>query len=387
MKKRSLFMLFAGVALVSCVSEDVDVNPQSTVKLTFDSPVMYQNGSTRANVYGEIGTHAYGSVAYSYPKEEDFIIYAVQHEGDFGGWDNSTAHEINGTTVRFDQSVDGWAPKDAAGNYYYWPVGKMSFAASSPADLAVASATRSYGATGLTIDNFEVNADASKHYDLLFSTRTVNQTSENMQHGAEYYSGIPIQFQHALSSVRFSIKNETDASVVLKEIKVYGLKYKGDFAENLTEDATDYTRYVRKDNVNPEWTVADDMVAEADAYVGFQGSVTFPIEAQYVSSLAEVDEDEAGENEKTNQLILMPQELTEDAYVEVTYTVNGLQQSKTAKLKDGIDVNKNSVTSWDMGVRYTYRLVYGTSTADKDKIYFAPSTDKWIEHDVVIITL
>ena len=50
MKKNALFMLFAGTVLASCVSEDLNVNPQSqgSAKLTFDSPVMYHNGGTRA---------------------------------------------------------------------------------------------------------------------------------------------------------------------------------------------------------------------------------------------------------------------------------------------------------------------------------------------------
>lgn len=391
MKKNALFMLFAGTVLASCVSEDLNVNPQSqgSAKLTFDSPVMYHNGGTRANYRGEIGSHSYegSSTIYSYPKEEDFVIYAVQHDAAFSGWSNATPHEINNTPIKYDQSVDGWAPKNAENDYYYWPEGFMSFAAASPADLEVANAQRAYGDAGLTITDFEILNDASKHYDLLFSTRTIDKTSADMAHGASYYSGIPIQFQHALSSVRFSIKNETDAEVVLKEIKVYGLKYKGDFAENLTEDAADYSKYIRNDNVNPTWTLDNDLVAEENAYLGFSGSVGFPIEAQYVASLAASDVDQDGENEISNQLILMPQELPAEAIVKVTYTVNGNTHHKTAELRGWEDLSGNPVDAWEMGVRYTYRLVYSSSTAAKDKIYFSPSTDNWVEHDVVVITL
>lgn len=391
MKKRVLIIALAGVALSSCVSDQMEngAGVAGPVKLTFDSPVLMNNSGTRANYYGEVGNHTYegSTTVYNYPKEEDFTIYAVQHDGDFAGWTSATPHEINNTTVKYDQSVDGWAPKTTENDYYYWPAGKMSFAASSPADLELPGATRMYGASGLTITGFQIQSDAAKHYDLLFSIRTINKTSADMLQGANYYSGIPIQFQHALSSVRFSIQNETDADVVLKEIKVYGVKYKGDFAENLAENTSDYSQYDRETNVDPKWTLDSDIIDEANGYVGFHGSVGFPISAQYVASLAASDTDAAGENEESHQLLLMPQELTDDACVKVTYTVNGNQHSKIAKFNEWKDLSNNDVDVWQMGVRYTYRLVYSQGTADKDKIYFSPSADQWVEHDVIVIEL
>ena len=386
MKKSVIFFgLMAGITLVGCVSDDeagaAKVNEPA--KLTFDSPMMQSNGDSRANYYGEIGDHMYegSSTVYRYPKEEDFVIYAVQHEGDFAGWANAVQHEINGMTVSYDQPVDGWAPKDGD-NYYYWPSGKMSFAASSPADLEC-GAVRSYGADGVTIENFEVNSSAAHHFDLLYSIRTLNQTSDNMLDGASYYSGIPINFKHALSSVRFSIKNESEASVVLKSIELSGVKYKGTFKENLVEEPTDYSASVS----TPKWIVTEDVVSEGNPYVGFAGSVQFPITPQYVASLAASDTDDDGETEQVNQLLVMPQLIPEDASVVVKYTVNGSERTKTAKLKGWKDLSDNVVDEWNLGVRYTYRLVYGASAADKDRIYFAPGTEEWIEHDVIVIQL
>lgn len=384
-------MALASVALSSCVSDQMEngAGVAGPVKLTFDSPVLMNNSGTRANYYGEVGNHTYegSTTVYNYPKEENFTIYAVQHDGDFAGWTSATPHEINNTNIKYDQSVDGWAPKTAGDDYYYWPAGKMSFAASSPADLELTGCTREYGANGLTITGFKVQPTTDKHYDLLFSTRTINKTSADMMQGASYYSGIPIQFHHALSSVRFSIQNTTDAVVVLKEIKVYGVKYKGNFAENLTEITSDYSQYVIGTNVNPEWTLDNEFIDETNGYVGFHGSVEFPISAQYVASLAASDTDAAEENEESHQLLLVPQELTDDACVKVTYTVNGHQHSKTAKFNEWKDLSNNDVDEWKMGVRYTYRLVYSQGTADKDKIYFSPSADQWVEHDIVVIEL
>ena len=389
MKKNLFFLLMAGMAFASCVS-DQSVGEQGVkepVKLAFSSPLLQSNKGTRANYYGEIGDHMYdgSSTVYRYPKEEDFMIYAVQHDGDFAGWANATKHEINATKVSYDQPVDGWAPKTSEGGYYYWPLGKMSFAASSPYDLECVGATRTYGADGVTIENFEVNPSADHHFDLLYSIRTLNQTSEDMLDKADYYSGIPINFRHALSSVRFSIMNESEAIVLLKEIKVYGVKYKGTFKENLVENHSDYSASTQ----NPTWTVEEDKIAEDKAYLGFEGSVLFPITAQYVAQLAASDQDEDGEVEKSHQLLLMPQELTDDATVVVTYTVNGSLRTKTAKLKEGIVLKSDGVTvsTWEPGTRYTYRLVYGKSAADQDRIYFAPGAEQWVDHEVLVIDL
>jgi hypothetical protein len=382
MKKNLFFFLVAGMAFASCVSDETvgEQGVKEPAKLTFSSPLMQSNGGTRANYYGEIGDHMYSgsSTIYHYPKEEDFLIYAVQHEGEFAGWTSATPHEINGKVVKYDMNVDGWAPKTDGGGYYYWPAGKMSFAASSPADLECTGATRTYGADGVTIENFEVNADAEHHYDLLYSNRTLNQTAEKMKDAASYYSGIPIDFKHALSSVRFSIKNESEANVFLTSIKVYGVKYKGTFEEQLNE-ATNAQ--------DPKWTVDDDKIASDAAYIGFQGSVQFQAAPLYVAQLAAEDTDAPGEDEKCNQLLLMPQTLTDDATVVVTYTVNGSARSKTAKLNAGIDVLGHPVPAWEPGVRYTYRLVYGKAAADQDRIYFAPGAAEWTDHEVIVVEL
>jgi hypothetical protein len=58
-----------------------------------------------------------------------------------------------------------------------------------------------------------------------------------------------------------------------------------------------------------------------------------------------------------------------------------------AKFNEWKDTSDKEVNEWQMGVRYTYRLVYSQGTADKDKIYFSPSTDQWVEHDIVVIEL
>lgn len=403
MKTRLFLAALAGVALASCVTDkEYDVPAQNeNIKIAFDSPVMYDN-DTRANYHGEIGSHQYaeGGITYSYPRAEDFQIYAIEHSDNFEGWGASgnTAAGFNNSSVSYDSSLDGWAPKNN-GSYYHWPSGKnMSFAACSPAGLEQTSGWdgRRYGATGLTLEDFKVPANAEKHFDLMFSTRVVNQTSANMVHGADYYSGIPLQFQHALSSIHFSLMNSSSEKVVLTKISLYGVHDTGTFNENITENTSNYAEYIRKTssnasgNVDPKWTIDSGAtkLSEGDAYVAFDGALEFPAQAQYISNML-TQSNNAENTSKNHVLLLMPQTLNEDAKLRVDYTVNNSPAYKIVELKDAIE-NKtggSAITEWVMGTRYTYRLHYSAASASQDKIYFSPKSDEWKDAGVAVIEL
>ena len=399
MKKLLIGTAIVSAALASCVSdESSNLQTQSAQKITFDSPVMYSNENTRANVYGEIGSVTDNGVNYSYPKAEQFMIYAISHTEDFSSWANGDNVAFSGTAIAYDDRVDGWAPFTAEGKYYYWENGKkMSFAACSPADLEQAHWSgvekRTYGSDGLVIPDFKVSADASKQYDLLFSTRVCNQTSANMSHNASYYSGLPVKFQHALSSIRFSIRNTSEETVVLTSITIDGVKYSGTFNENIVESTIDPTLYDRisdTPNVTPEWIVKDDIIEQP--YVAFNGNITFHESARYVSQLVSEANNPAN---VCNQLLLLPQELTEKSVLEVQYTVNGKANTKVVNLKglksskeeNGQKVETGTINSWEIGKRYTYRLTYSSETASRDKIYFSPETGEWQDVDIIIVEL
>ena len=164
------------------------------------------------------------------------------------------------------------------------------------------------------------------------------------------------------------------------------------FKENLEEDAAG--NYIIKENDNaegnvaPKWDVVDDVITEP--YTAFTGNVEFPENPQYVSVLADNDTDDSSEQENCNQLLLLPQQLTSSAKIIVNYTVNDAPQEKIYEIDQlKIDPSKGdeTVTEWKMGVRYVYRLVYSQETEDRDKIYFAPSSEDWIEHDAIIVPL
>ena len=414
MKKNLLFVALTGAALVSsCVSDEV-VNiqeQQKQVKIGFSSPVLYENAESRAWKFGEItGHYTYtGSVGnYTYPREESFRIFAVNHPGDFISWDHTSnvSVKFNGDSIKYDSRVDAWAPKqkndqgeEIANGYYYWPSGKMSFAAMSPATLSqnpTKQFTVEYKDNGLSITDF-VTPEIDKQFDLMFSKREINKTSSNMSNlGAGAYSGIPLLFYHALTSIHFSLKVDPTVTkdIYLTKITVSNVESKASFCENVDENLTD--DYVLGETVKPEWTLSKNYLKD---YVPFEGNLLFPFEAQYVSALAASDVDLEDEIEKSHALLLIPQSFyreyakdsegtVQDLKIKVDYIVGETPRSKEFKVKDYPQVeNRSQLTAWERGVRYTYRLYYTEASEKTDMIYFAPSTDGWVEEAVIEVKL
>ena len=178
MKKHLFFVALAGVALASCVKNEVEAPATQQVKIGFSAPVLYSNVDTKATVYGEIGSHKYEGtdVVYSYPREEKFMIFAVEHSGNLTAWDDATHTEFNGSAISYNRSLDAWAPLKADGGFYYWPDNmQLSFAAMSPAELDVTGAATAYSSTGLEITDFVVADDPDMGEDRSLSDEQIEQ--------------------------------------------------------------------------------------------------------------------------------------------------------------------------------------------------------------------
>lgn len=375
MKKHLLFVALAGVALAGCVKNEIETTQDKDVKIGFATPVLYQNIDTKVNVYGEIGSHKYDGTEtiYTYPREEQFKIFAVEHVGDLTSWDEATKAAFNETAISYNTSLDAWVPLKADGGFYYWPDGeKLSFAAMSPAELAVAGATVAYDSKGLTINEFAIADEPEKQYDLLYSERAANMTSADMVDGADYYSGVPITFKHALSSIHFSLKTDVTETVTLKSITLKNAQNMGAFKENFNE--SDSKRA-------PEWIVSEN--SQPEDYVSFTGSVNFPMNPQYVSALAAADG--TADDDKSHPLMMMPQDLGDDVVVEVVYTVGGETKTRTVQLNQYPATDP--ITEWEVGTKYTYRLFYSKNAQIQDIIYFSPETEGWAEGGIIEVIL
>ena len=394
MKNKLFLAALACVALAGCVKNEAETPVTKEVKIGFASPVLNSNVNTKASVYGEIGSHSYSGtqINYSYPREESFRIFAVEHTGALTSWADATPTAFNNTAISYNGSLDAWAPLTSTGGFYYWPDNKqLSFAAVSPAELDVTGVAATYGAAGTQIKNFVVADDPAKQYDLLFSRREANKTADDMvDMGASYYSGLPLVFQHALSSIHFSLKKDPTVTekVILHSITLKNVVSKATFNENITNETT-YTS-------SPAWTTSTE-AADKKNYVSFTGNVEFPINPRYVSDLAASDDAEGAEkdNDVSYALLMIPQTLGDDVVVDVEYQVGEEIKTRTVqvnlysrvKTKDEEVVDPTPISKWEVGTRYTYRLYYSKDAQMDDIIYFAPSTEGWTEGGVIEVIL
>ena len=385
MKKSLVLMAMAGVALAGCVNDVADVAQKEQKKaiIGFDSPVLYDNSESRANVTGELGAN--------YDTGESFQIFASKYTGAYSGWTGSAS--FNDKTVNYIETLNGWAPLQVDGSYYYWqPDQKLAYAACSPAELSVAGASRSYGENGLTITGFTVQRDPAEQYDLLFSKRVYDATPSNYK--TTGYTGLGIEFKHALSSIHFSLENQTidtdvEVELTLKKIEVANVYDTGNFAENLRETQVDgnYVYEVGTDgNVHPSWTVSK---TTSNTYIAYEAG-TEPLEfpeapfhlLEYINQkLKKNDTDPSNDLDydygTVYPLLLLPQELSADAEIIITYAIdNDVKEPKHLKLKD-LKSGTTTISSWEMGHKYVYNLVYSIASAKADKIIFSPSVEDW----------
>lgn len=346
MKKTIIISTVVLAAMCGCTKNDVLTPEGPQGEISFNAPVV--SGLTKA-VTGEIE---------KYDEGESFGVFSIYHTADFSGWANGTTY-INGAKFSYNASADdGDSYKDLAGGWtggYQFPkVGKLSFAAYSPFD---AGGTISYGANGLSIEDFIVPSTPAEQYDLMYSNRLYNRTvNMGSQTG---YEGMDITFYHALSSIRFTaqLDGTYTSTFTLTSVTINGVEYSGDFCENVLNPKT--ASYKSE----PYWIVdyTDTGDEATTSYTAFSGSYTMTTESTKINP---------------NDIILMPQELPSEAELEIVYTVNGKEESSTVKLSD-LNIKK-----WEMGKRYTYNITLGY-----DLILVGATVKNWDEEDDVNIPI
>ena len=204
-----------GLALVGCTESDLDKSVKSESVITFATPIL--SNQTKAPVAGEQVT--------KYDTDENFSVYAVYHEG---AYVNSTSGNANvyfsNVDAGYNSTAKCWDTQSGnGGKDYYWPKkdgAKLTFQAYSPTET-----TGTIGwtaANGFTLTDFTVQALTANQYDLMFSKRTYDKTSNT---GGTYYvdptDAVDINFQHALSSIVFKAAKDAaydGTTIKLKQI-------------------------------------------------------------------------------------------------------------------------------------------------------------------------
>lgn len=366
MKKNLLLLSLAGLAIASCTSDENLSENAGKSRLRFETPLM--STVTKA-VTGEIG-------GLIYPTEEKFDIYGIQYSGDFKGWATSTDVKDFWTggavqTVETAAHIGSSTGVNAAWsttNDYFWvnePY-KLAFAAYSPSD-AKGDATIAYDATGFTFTGFTVKSTVADQYDLMYSDRQFDCTRNKYEN-----TGIPLKFNHALSSIVFAAIEEVEK----KKYEITGVQLigpinnKGTFNQNISEQpsATPYT-----ETSVPKW---DDLSIVGGTEITYSPAIDGGV---YTVTGAN-DEFTGGKS----AILAIPQDVPANAYVKLSYTVRteltGVGEKVDTYVKN-IPLSEFIVTGtegdkiekWDIGYRYVYLINFGGSK----KIFFVPTVNEW----------
>ena len=358
MKKFFFIAAIASAALVSCTKNEV-ITVADQHEITFSAPVV--GPQTKAQ-YGEIGVN--------YNASEHFGVYAVHTPEELTTW---AAGSLYMGTPNATGAAEGLEVLKAAGeNYwaptapYYWPKeGYLSFAAYSPIDV---TGTVTYGATGLSVLGHTVSANTAEHVDFMYAPRVYNRQSSteetNDVNGAagnkHNYEGVNILFNHAMSSIVFKVARakDIDATTVisLNRLTITKPCMTADFAETITDGAT----Y----KASPVWSNFTNNTENLVTY-NVPVALTTTLK-EYVNKTGEVD----------NDVILIPQDITNDMDVIIDYTIF-TPGGHSVEQKTKIDLNATGrPTKWEIGKRYTYNITIGL-----DEVIFDPAVTDWSDVD------
>ena len=354
MKRFFFIAAIAGAALVSCTKNEV-AQVENQDAITFARPVTAT--ATKAV-----------EIVDDYPTEYNFSVFGHYFTGIYTTIEEGQLYMDNVETAYSEECV-GWDPKAVEnGVNYYWPKqGTITFAAYSPSSAEEDMDEVSYTGRGIQFKNFVVADKAEDQYDLLFSERAYNQTKADMTTEKDPYKGVQIKFNHALSSIYFTVNTDIDYTpdnyeINVTKIELRGVKNTGIFDQGLV-DANN--RITRVNTEWPGWTVLDD--SPVKTYVAFEGDQELTEKATPTENI----EERENLNNNTN-LILLPQRLT-NVKLYVEYTIYNNNTNAVVEQTAELPITQyGTVAQWFRGNRYIYNITIGL-----DKIYFDPTVKPW----------
>ena len=330
---------------------------QSEKEIIFDAPVI-----SRA-------TKAASEVANEFPTDQSFNVYAYYYENMFTSFNGGKLYMDN-VEVAYSETLDGWDSKQAGGVNYYWPTyGTLTFAAYAPNTNV---GTVSYGDSGFIFKDFIVADEPEDQIDLLFSERAYNKTVADQLADNPFYSGVQLNFMHALSSILFKVKIDdmlvgegtSNYEFLVKKIEVLDAFKQGTFKQNIPTSGNNPTTPVASEN---DWT---DYSAATKDYIAYEGALK-------VNSSTAVST--TGNEINKSNLILLPQPLYRDqdskVQVRVSYDYRHSGMTEGSYITGSIatvDIATNDIASWIRGKRYVYTLTLGLY-----EITFTPRVEAW----------
>ena len=351
MKKMFFMAAIAGVALASCAKNEVETPEQDII--TFAEPVTAVQ--TKAT-----------EIVGNYPTSENFSVFAHYFTEDYTTLSDGLPYMWNVETA-YNDGLNGWDSKAVAdGVNYYWPKqGTLTFAAYSPSRADDTDMVVEYSDRGIQFKNFCVKHAPTAQYDLLFSERAYNQTKADMTTHADHYWGVQLKFNHALSSILFTVRTDKDYAadnfkINVTKIELKNVKWQGNFDQGLVDGNG---RVTRANTEWPGWTVDNNTTVD---YIAFEGDQLLNTTETRTKNIT---------NANNSNLILLPQYLSHDVMLYVEYTIYNNNTGISIPQNAELSIREyGNVQQWYRGNRYIYNITIGL-----DKIYFDPTVTEWVE--------
>ena len=371
MKKNLFLAALAGVALVGCAKNEVaQVTDDSQKEISFAAPVVAPVTKADYVTNTSISTN---------PSGFTFSVWGWYCEGE-GTFASATAKFYmglatdSGVEVTYDNTInDGtngsgaWKPATA----YYWPKnGKLSFSAYSPTAAKSDGTFRADAATGINITNYTVKG-LDEQYDLLFSDRAYDKTTSTGGSN-DTYDGVDIEFNHALAAIEIKARLEADygtdiikvTKITLTNVNSHGT-FKQNYVNGYYSTGTPAAWISQTNPVSYELFNGSENViynsGTPQAITGCKNAIILPQEITYSTPGLSTNTQLIVEYQIKHGSSYLNQKVSQDLH-----SLNGMKDSTPV-----------TVTSWEIGKRYTYNLVFGL-----EEVYFAPDVNIW--EDVVM---
>lgn len=248
------------------------------------------------------------------------------------------------TATPVNESINIWTTQKA----YYWPNNDNTyfFSAYAPASaqsllnqsLTVENETISFDYTVPTSES-KVQ-DATVQPDLMFAVNNCNRASSEK-------GNVPLHFRHALSAIKFAVRDVVNGTI--ESISISGVYGSGKCVYKKQETDTEATEQetTTEENYGFEWTV--DQSTQKCTYTQ---DFSYKIENAPTTSPTEDNKDVVlNDNQPEMTFMLIPQEISEDAEIEVKFKRNDDETfTLRGKIKD------NNVTQWEPGKEYVYTI-------------------------------
>lgn len=246
----------------------------------------------------------------------------------WGGYDNDATNVFKGETVTEENDV--WTYGD---DYRYWIAGKTyNFYAVYPTD--VKADVSSYGT--ITVTNFDCSKTGTEAVDLMTATATGNGSNP---------APVALTFNHELARVNIIVTSEGDA-VNISDARLYGISHIGSLNGN-------------------EWDFVG--ISDVDAPSFETESLSIPANGTQDYFLFGGD------------LLLPPHKsLSDNATLDFSYQYTiGDTTSKSASIK----LKTSSVTTWEKGKRYNYRINISRNATN---VTLVVEVTNWIEKNYTV---